>query len=95
MVEFAVIVDGDPKAKDAKGVEREQAFWVLAVDPVGARLLIACDSAGMSDLRWVPIHQCKLGRVATPDQPQMVISVQPSQQPVLVRPELLNGKLRF
>ncbi len=95
MAAFAVVVDGDPKGKDAKGTEYEQAFWVLAVDPVGDRLLLACDAGGLTSLRWVPISQCRLGRIATPDQPQIVIPVQPNQQPTLVRPELLNGKLRF
>lgn len=97
MTEFAVLVDGDPLVKGKDGVEREQAYWVLSVDPVGERLLMACTSGSLARLRWVAISDCRIGRAATPEMPRPVFALQPpnEQRPVIVEPQLLrkfNGR---
>ena len=90
-MDFAVVVDSDPLVE-----EKEQAYWVLAVDPVSDRLLLACDSSGLSRLRWVPASECRIGKVASPEQPRPVIAIQPPvSRPVLVDPlALRDGKPR-
>ena len=69
MIEFAVIVRsfglGKPK-------------WVLAVDPVGERLLIVHDDQSMY---WYPLSVCTFVKAQTPDNPRLVLAVQPQQQP--------------
>lgn len=73
MLEFAVTVDGVTK--------EGQAQWVLAVDPVGERLLIVHDDKSM---HWHPMTDCGFVKVMIPDAPRMVIpvQVQPSQTPL-------------
>lgn len=66
MLEFAVTVEGVTKAGEAQ--------WVLAVDPVGGRLLIVHDDKRMY---WHPMAECLFVKVIPPDAPRMVIPVQP------------------
>ena len=68
MIEFAVSV---------KDVTKEgQATWVLAVDPVGERMLIVHDD---KSLHWHPMADCTFVKASTPDMPRAVIAVQPQQ----------------
>ena len=74
MIEFAVTFEG---------IEEGKARWVLVVDPVGERLLLSTEDGSFI---WRPIADCKLVRAATPDQPRMMIPVQPQQQSGLIAP---------
>lgn len=68
MLEFAVSV---------KDVTKEgEATWVLAVDPVGERLLICHEDKSM---RWHPLADCTFVKAASPDVPRMVLPVQQKQ----------------
>lgn len=84
MLEFAVRAPWD---KEGAG------RWVLAVDPVGERLLLT-DSENA--LRWVPMKDCKFLKIKNPEAVQPVMMVQPQQQPPpLALPKLtLNGGRR-
>ena len=66
MMEFVVKVEGV-----------DQGRWVLSVDPVGERFLIAHDD---KSLHWVPMAECEFAGAAPPDQPRPVIAVKPQQQ---------------
>ena len=68
MIEFAVSTEGVTK--------EGSATWVLAVDPVGERLLLVHDDNSM---HWHLMADCKFVKAATPDQPRAVIAVQPKQ----------------
>ena len=65
MIEFAVRVLGEDENK---------GWWVLAVDPVGERLLI---SNGERKLHWVSVADCILVKAIDPEQPRSVIAVRP------------------
>jgi predicted RNA binding protein YcfA (HicA-like mRNA interferase family) len=65
MLEFAVTV---------KGLD-EDGHWVLAVE--GDRLLIAHPDD--KTLHWHPIKDCTFAKFMSPDQPRVVIPVQPQQ----------------
>lgn len=65
MVEFAVKVEG---------IELPQ--WVLAVDPIGERLLIVHEN---QSLQWHPMAACKFVKAQTPDNPRLVMAVQPQK----------------
>jgi hypothetical protein len=80
MIEFAVKVKGIHDVED-----EDKATWVLAVDPVGDRLLIVHDD---QSLHWHPMDDCKFVKARTPDQPLVVLPVQPqrTQEPVLLTP---------
>ena len=67
MLEFAVLIQGE---------DEKRGRWVLAVDAVGDRLLIADDDR---TLRWVPMNLCKFMKAATPEVARPVILVQPQQ----------------
>lgn len=78
MPEFAVSV---------KEVTKEgQATWVLAVDPVGERLLIAHEDRTM---HWHPIVDCVFAKLVPPDMPVPVFAAQPPQAQ-LTLPVLAN-----
>ncbi len=62
MLEFAVTV----KALD------EEGHWVLAVD--GERLLIVHPD---KSLHWHPMEECTFLKLMSPDQPRVVIPIQP------------------
>lgn len=68
MIEFAVRVAG----LDAE--DSTNAHWVLAVDSVGERLLIVHDD---HSLHWYPLADCTFAKAQTPDQPRLVLAVQP------------------
>ena len=83
MSEFAVWHEGMPET---------QGRWVLAVD--GERFLLC----GEDQLfYWWQITDCKLVKVATPDQPRLVLPVQQGVQPTIVMPNRAmrreNGRL--
>ena len=84
MMEFAVTVEG---------LDREdQARWVLEVDAVGERFLIAHDDR---TLHWHPMAECTFAKCANPDQPRLVLPVQPQQSPqalTVPRVKLGDGK---
>ncbi|KKL70571.1 hypothetical protein LCGC14_2103590 [marine sediment metagenome] len=66
-MEFVVKVEGIDKSR-----------WVLSVDPVGERFLIAHDD---KSLHWVPMAECEFAGAAPPDQPRPVVLIQqPGQQ---------------
>ena len=71
-MDFAVTV-----VLDAPG----KARWVLAVDR--ERLLLADDDG---TLHWVSMRGCALAKVASPDQPRLVIPMQPQQASKLAMP---------
>ena len=66
-MEFAVLIQGEDEKKGR---------WVLAVDAVGDRLLIADDER---TLRWVKMGLCNFIKVTTPEVARPVILVQPQQ----------------
>lgn len=60
-------------AVNVKGVDESgQARWVLAVSET--KLLVSNQDG---TLHWVPLEDCRLLRVHTPEQPLLVIPVQP------------------
>lgn len=63
-----------PFAVQHEGMENE-GRWVLAVQ--GNRVLL---SNAQGEMYWHPLDQCKLVRVATPDNPRLVMPVQPQQK---------------
>lgn len=67
-MEFAVQIDGD---------DPDKARWVLAVDAVGERILTTNDERRLA---WIPIASCRFAKAQTPDQPLMVMAVQPQPQ---------------
>lgn len=54
----------------------EKGYWVLTVDPIGERFLIAKEDG---IFRWVAMADCTLVRGMNPDMPRPVISVQLKQ----------------
>lgn len=78
-MEFAVLIEGEEKGR-----------WVLAVDAVADKVLIADDDQTM---RWVPLGQCKLLKAANPEVPRPVVPVQPQGAPKLSVPGMkFNGR---
>ena len=75
-LEFAVTVEG-----------QDQGYWVLDVDPVGERLLLALEDRV---LRWVPQDTCRFLKMMNPDQPRAVIPVAPQTPLVLGSTPSLN-----
>ena len=72
--------------------EEGRAFWVIEIDPVGERFLIVDGAAFV----WVSIADCTLGKAISPDQPILVLPVQPSPAPSLALPnreQRRNGNL--
>lgn len=57
-----------------EGMEEGTATWVLAVD--GEHFLLAGDDHAFY---WKAISDCKLIKAATPENPRLVIPVQPQQ----------------
>ena len=78
MLQFAVSIEG--VTKDGEGQ------WVLAVDPVGERLLTA-HADGL--FHWHPMADCRLFRFINPEAPQPVLPMQPAQKPKLVMPPVV------
>ncbi len=69
------------------GVTKEgQGAWVLAVDPVGERILTALQDD--NSLRWYPMADCKFVRLINPEAPLPVIAVQPAPESKIVMPDL-------
>ncbi len=67
MIAFAVQI---------KGITAEgQARWVLAIDPVGDRLLVSYDDR---TLHWHPFDECAFARMADPTAVQPVVVVKPA-----------------
>lgn len=65
-----------------EGLDEGAGTWVLAIDPVGERLLLADEEGAMA---WWLQSECKLVKAATPDVPTLVMPVQmPTQQPSIV-----------
>ena len=71
MMEFLVTIEG----VTAEG----EGLWVLAVDPVGERLLVAYND---SSLHWVAMAKCTFARAASPDKPRPVVLLQPKPGPL-------------
>ena len=80
MLEFAVTVKGITQEKQAK--------WVLAVDPVGERLLIVHED---KSLHWHPMVDCMFVKAASADMPRAVVIVQPDQPTKLQMPVMRNN----
>ena len=75
MLEFAVQIQGDSKGR-----------WVLAVDAVGERFLIANDD---KSLQWVDMTRCHLLKAKNPELPLPVVMVHPpTAQDQLVVPQM-------
>ena len=69
-------------------MDEDKAYWVLAVDK-GALLLALEDGV----LEWRPLEDCTLARAQTPDQPRLVMPVQPQQGPQITIPQIrANGR---
>ena len=66
-MEFAVKINGQG--------EEGQAFWVITVDCERERFLTA-KADGVFE--WVSIADCTLVKIHTPDQPILVLPVQPA-----------------
>lgn len=69
MLPFSVTVEGLTAGGQGK--------WVLAVDPVGERLLLTDQE---KTLHWYPMDECKFLGTLPPDVPHPVMIVQPKQQ---------------
>ncbi|MDP2662631.1 MAG: hypothetical protein Q8R28_18085 [Dehalococcoidia bacterium] len=80
-------------AVQVRDEEEGKGRWVLAVDALGGRLLVTRDDRS---LEWVPMHECKFMRAATPDTPTLVMAVQPAPQAQAIAvPKLhINGGRR-
>ena len=79
-MDFAVHAPGDAEGK---------GHWVLAVDAMGERLLLADEERAFY---WVLIRDCTFLKAATPDVPRPVVAVQPQAKPTLAMPRLqFNG----
>ena len=77
-MDFAVrLADEDP----GKG------YWVLTVDPIGERFLLATDGGGF---RWVAIADCVLVKAINPEQPRPVITIQ-APPALVLDPRKLGG----
>ena len=70
MIEFAVVVQGEPQGR-----------WVLAVDVVHNKLLITGDD---NTLRWVLTADCKFLKARNPELPIPVVVVQPQKEHIVV-----------
>ena len=79
MLEFAVTVKSETVGR-----------WVLAVDAVGDRFLVANDD---KSLRWVDIGDCKLLKARNPELPLPVIAVQPQKDGLVRAGGPLQGKM--
>ncbi len=73
-VDFAVWHEGLPEGSGR---------WVLHVDGPGDRFLMSNEDKTMY---WMPIHECTLVMAHTPEQPTMVVAVQPGPQNGLITP---------
>ncbi len=67
-----------------EGIPEGSGRWVLHVDAAGDRFLL-CDEN--KQVYWVPIASCTFMMAHTPEQPTIVLAVQPNQQNGLVMPE--------
>lgn len=82
MADFAVHHEGMPE---------DTGRWVLALDAIGDRVLL-CEED--KTFYWRDLKDCTLAAVHTPNQPTMVMAVQPpAQQTGLVMPEM-NRQMR-
>ena len=70
-----------------EGMGEGAATWVLFVDAHGDRFLL---SNAEHKFYWMPSSECKLARVLTPDNPRLVMPVQP-QQGITVANGMPNG----
>lgn len=66
MIEFAVQIEGEEKGR-----------WVLAVDPIGERLLTTNED---QTLRWVDMSTCRVIKAANPEIARPVVVMQPPPQ---------------
>ncbi len=57
-----------------EGMEEGKGTWVLAIQ--GDVFLLSSEDEGFY---WQPMSTCKLVRVVTPENPRLVIPVQPQQ----------------
>ena len=69
MIPFAVSIEGI--------TEEGRALWVLAVDPIGERLLIAYEDR---TFHWHPMAECSFAKLRDPEGAQLVVPVQPKPQ---------------
>lgn len=82
MADFAVAIAGVTK--------EGQGRWVLAVDPVGGRLLVAYED---KTLHWHDISECRFASMADPTgvQPVVVVKSGPAPLSALQLPPMPNG----
>jgi hypothetical protein len=73
MIPFAVAIEG----VTAEG----QGNWVLAVT---RNHVLTVDTKGV--LTWHRMDDCRVVRIQTPDQPALVMPVQPKGKPVILAP---------
>jgi len=74
MISFAVTHPSMPEG---------QGQWVMAVD--NDRFLVV--DSETREFQWLPMAECKFLKVHTPEQPLMVLPVQPGPQNGLAVPE--------
>ena len=67
--------------------DAHKGYWVLAVDPIGERFLLARDEGGF---RWVAITDCVLVKAISPEQPRPVITIQ-APPALVLDPRKLGG----
>lgn len=65
-------------------IEEGKGVWVLAVDPVGERVLGV--DLETKTLIWYPMDKCRFVRILKPDEPVPVVIVQPTG-PKIVAPQ--------
>lgn len=72
-----------------EGMAEGTGKWVMAIDSKMSRFLLVGEER---EFYWRPMADCQLARVVTPENPRLVIPVQPQQQQGgIVLPNLTNG----
>ena len=63
-------------AVSIKGLHQPgEAAWVLAIDPIGDRILTAVSDGS---LKWFPLEDCVFAKIVNPEGPMPVIPAQPT-----------------
>ena len=64
-----------------EGMSEGTGRWVLHID--GDRVLLSDDQGAFY---WMPLSECMLFKVATPEAPRPVVVLQSQQEPQIVMP---------
>ncbi len=76
-----------PFSVEVEGLTEEgKAKWVLAVDPMGERLLLVHEDRS---LHWHPMDKCTFYATVPPDAPRPVFVLEPQREGQEERPKVL------